>query len=370
MSSTSALFKPIKIGSTQLEHRIVLAPLTRRRSDKNHVPTTLQQEYYAQRATKGGMLITEGVLISPMAGGYRGAPGIYSDQMIQGWKKITDAVHAKGGFIYMQLWHVGRATGSVLLPNNAQPVSASPIAIKGPNTHTDGSDFEVPHALTVEEIAETVQDYVQAAKNAITAGFDGVEIHGANGYLLDQFINSISNQRTDQYGGSIANRARFILETVAAVSQSIGAERVGIRMSPWSEFQDVEDETPYETWGYIIDKLQEHHPDLAYVHMVEPRDDFARKTRNDTVNSLDPFRAKWKGTFISAGGYTTNPALAAQVADKTGNMIAIGRAFIANPDLVYRLKHGLPLNKYNRATFYSEGPVGYTDYPFAEEVEA
>ncbi|KAI8141983.1 hypothetical protein BJV82DRAFT_714451 [Fennellomyces sp. T-0311] len=366
MPSTSALFKPIKIGNIQLEHRVVLAPLTRFRNDKNHVPTALQQEYYTQRATNGGLLISEATFVSPMSGGYPGAPGIYDDEMIRGWKKITDAVHAKGGFMYLQLWHVGRATGSALLPNHARPVSASTIAIRGPNIYTGGSDFEVPHALTIEEIAQTIQDYVQAAKNAIAAGFDGVEIHAANGYLPDQFLNSASNNRTDQYGGSIENRARFILELVDALSQ-VGIERVGIRLSPWSEFHDVKDDTPYETWGYLIDKLQERHPNMAYIHMIEPRDDFKERSVIDTVNTLDPFRAKWKGTFISAGGYTTKPTLAAEIADKTGNMIAIGRAFIANPDLVHRLKHDLPLNKYNRATFYTGGPVGYIDYPFAEE---
>ncbi|KAI8137294.1 hypothetical protein BJV82DRAFT_525495 [Fennellomyces sp. T-0311] len=369
MASTSALFEPIKVGNNQLEHRVVLAPLTRFRCDENHVPTDLVEEYYTQRTTKGGLLITEATFITPTAGAYPGAPGIYTESQIEAWKKVTASVHAKGGFIYLQLWHVGRATLSVFLPEGVKPVSSSEIAIQGNNPFT-GGDFEVPHALTIEEIAQIQQDYAQAAKNAIAAGFDGVEIHSANGYLLDQFINTSSNKRTDAYGGSIENRTRFTLETVKSVADAIGAERVGIRLSPWSEFQDMKDDTPYDTWGYIVDQLQENHPNLAYLHMIEPRDDFSRKTQKDTVNTLDPFRAKWKGTFMSAGGYTTDPSLASQVADKTGNLIAIGRAFIANPDIVHRLKNGLPLTKYNRDTFYTPGPVGYTDYPFAEETQA
>ncbi|KAI9495763.1 12-oxo-phytodienoic acid-like protein [Zychaea mexicana] len=363
MASNSALFQPIKIGKTQLDHRVVLAPLTRFRSDENHVPTALQQEYYAQRATKGGLLISEATFISPTAGAYPGAPGIYSKMQVEGWKPVTDAVHAKGGVIYLQLWHVGRVTASAILPNNVLPVSASPIAMKGRNMYSK-KDNEVPHALTVEEIQSVIKNYAQAAKNAIAAGFDGVEIHGANGYLIDQFTNSCSNKRMDQYGGSIENRTRMALEVVKAVTDAVGAERVGIRLSPWSEANQIYDDTPYDTWGYLVEQLQARHGKMAYIHMVEPRDDFSRRTRNDTANSLDPFRRVWKGTFLSAGGYTTNPQLAAKIADETGNLIVFGRAFIANPDIVERLKNGWPLTKYNRKTFYSQGAVGYTDYPF------
>ncbi|KAG2227074.1 hypothetical protein INT45_003804 [Circinella minor] len=363
MTSNSALFRPIKVGNSQLEHRVVLAPLTRFRSDENHVPTDLQREYYSQRSTKGGLLISEATFINPYAGAYPGAPGIYNQEQIEGWKKVTSAVHEKGGIIYLQLWHVGRATTSVILPNNALPVSSSPVAMKGRNNYSK-KEYEVPHALTVEEIQLILKDYAQAAKNAIAAGFDGVEIHGANGYLLDQFLNDNLNKRTDQYGGSIENRARFHLEAVNAVTNAIGAERVGIRLSPWSEANGISDSTPYETWGYLVNELQKNHSNMAYIHMIEPRDDFSRRTRNDTANSLDPFRRIWKGVFFSAGGYTTNPQLAARIADETGNLIVLGRAFIANPDIVERLKNGWPLNKYNRKTFYSNGPVGYTDYPF------
>lgn len=233
--SQSVLFQPIKVGNHQLEHRVVLCPLTRCRADVNHVPTDLMKEYYTQRTTKGGLLITEATFISPTAGAYPQVPGIYNEEQVAAWKKITDAVHAKGGIIYLQLWHVGRATSSKLLPDGKQPVSASAVAIQGPNLL--GDEYEVPHPLSVEEIAEIVQDYVKASENAIRAGFDGVEIHSANGYLLDQFINTSSNKRTDQYGGSIENRARFTLEVVDAVTKAIGHNRTGIRFSPWSEFQ-------------------------------------------------------------------------------------------------------------------------------------
>ncbi|KAJ8657244.1 hypothetical protein O0I10_007060 [Lichtheimia ornata] len=362
MVSSSALFSPIQLGASKLQHRVVLAPLTRFRSDDNHVPTELNKEYYTQRATPGGLLITEATFISPTSGLYPHAPGIYTQEQINAWKSITDAVHAKQGVIYLQLWHVGRASSKIFM-NGHTPDSASAIPISGTSLFT-GKEWEVPHALTVEEIKGIVGDYAQAAKNAIEAGFDGVEIHSANGYLLDQFINTSSNKRTDEYGGPIENRTRFTLEVVDAVTNAIGAERVGIRFSPWSEFQDMVDEIPYDTWGYLVSQLQEKHSDMAYIHMIEPRDDFSRKTKNDTANTLDPFRKVWKGAFISAGGYTTNPALAQKVAEETGNLVAIGRAFIANPDIVERLRNGWPLTKYNRDTFYSPGAVGYTDYPF------
>lgn len=338
MVSSSALFSPIQVGAFKLQHRVVLAPLTRFRADDNHVPTELQKEYYAQRATPGGLLISEATFISPTSGLYPHAPGIYTQEQIDAWKTVTDAVHAKQGVIFLQLWNVGRATSSIFM-NGHTPDSASAIPISGTSLFT-GKEWEVPHALTVEEIKGIVNDYAQPAKNAIEAGFDGVEIHSANGYLLDQFINTSSNKRTDEYGGPIENRCRFTLEVVDAVTKAIGAERVGIRFSPWSEFQDMADDTPYDTWGYLVSQLQEKHSDMAYLHMIEPRDDFSRKTKNDTVNSLDPFRKIWKGVFISAGGYTTNPELAKKVAEETGNLVAIGRAFIANPDIVERLRNG------------------------------
>ncbi|KAI8142849.1 hypothetical protein BJV82DRAFT_559250 [Fennellomyces sp. T-0311] len=369
MASTSSLFKPIKVGNIQLEHRVVLPPMNRFRNDENRVPTALVEEYYEQRTTKGGLLINEGTGISPGAGVYPGQTSIFTQEQIQGWKRVTDRVHAKGGFIFCQLWHPGRATNSSLLPDNTLPISSSATPIKEGIFPITGKKYETPRALRIDEIPGIIQEYVQAAKNAIEAGFDGVEVHGANGYLIDQFTNSSTNFRTDKYGGSVENRVRFALEVVQAVCDAIGESYVGIRLSPWSEFHGIYDDTPYETWGYLVKELQARNPNLAYLHMVEPRGDHGRKTVNDTTNTLDPFRALWKGPFISAGGYTYDPKLAEDVADSTGNLIAFGRSFVANPDIVYRLKYGLPLTKYDRSTFYTNGAVGYVDYPFYEDVQ-
>ncbi|KAI8145276.1 hypothetical protein BJV82DRAFT_555901 [Fennellomyces sp. T-0311] len=361
-----AIFEPTKIGNHQLQHRIVLAPLTRFRSDEKHAPTDLGVEYYRQRTTPGGLLISEGILTSPSAGGLPGVPEIFTKEQVEGWRKVTEAVHEKGGIIFAQIWHAGRYGSAYYNPGNTAPVGPSPIAARGINVFIPPLGtvpYETPRELTKDEIKDLVKEFVTAAENAIKAGFDGVELHGANGLLIDQFINSTSNKRTDEYGGSIENRARFALEIEQSISASIGPERVGFRFSPWGGQGDVGDDTPYATWGYILEKLN---PKLAYVHFVEPRDDAVRQSP-DWENSLDPFRKIWKGPFISAGGYTNNTDLIKSVAEETGNLIAIGRAYIANPDLVERLKHGWPLNKYNRDTFYTTGPVGYIDYPFYTE---
>ncbi|KAI7902616.1 uncharacterized protein BX663DRAFT_509872 [Cokeromyces recurvatus] len=360
MSSNSALFTPMKLGKHELKHRIALVPLTRFRADENAVPTDLMAEYYEQRATDGGLLLTEACFITFKAGSYPRAPGIYTKEQIAGWKKVTDRVHAKGGVIFLQLWHIGRAAMSAHI--GEQPVSASDIPISGVNLL--GLPQEKPRALTIPEIKSLIQDYRQAALNAMEAGFDGVEIHSANGYLLDQFINTSSNKRTDMYGGSIENRCRLPLEVVDAVVETIGAERTAIRFSPWSGFQDMEDATPYETWGYLVKSLQEKHSNLAFLDFIEPRADFTADSYDNKSDTLDPFRKAWKGPFISAGGYTYNTQAAFDTAEKTGNMIGFGRLFISNPDLVERLRHGWPLNKYDRSTFYTHDAKGYTDYPF------
>ncbi|KAG1549829.1 hypothetical protein G6F51_002822 [Rhizopus arrhizus] len=355
------LFEPINIGKNELQHRVVLAPLTRFRATLEAVPTELMVEYYKQRASPGGLLITEATFIDRLAGGYLRAPGIYTKEQIEGWKKVTEAVHQKGGIIYLQLWHIGRANLSKLNPNNEQVVSASAIAIPGKNIM--GGDNEIPRPLEVHEIKEIVQQYKRAALNAIEAGFDGVEIHNANGYLLDQFVNTSSNQRTDEYGGSVENRARFSLEVVDAVVDAIGPERTAIRFSPGGSFQGMGDEDPVKTWSYLTSSLQEKHSQLAYVHFIEPRSNFFTDDAN-TADSLDPFRKLWKGPFITAGGFSTAIKHAVDVAEKTGDLIAFGRSFIANPDLPERIKKEVELNKYNRDTFYTNDAVGYTDYPF------
>ncbi|CEP18408.1 hypothetical protein [Parasitella parasitica] len=357
------IFSPIKVGTNSLQHRVVLCPLTRFRSDPASVPSALQAEYYKQRATDGGLLITEATLISPSAGGYPRAPGIFNKEQIEGWKKVTSAVHEKKGVIFTQLWHVGRVGSKFLNPNQKQVVSASEIPVSGKNPQ--GNDYEVPRALQVDEIKEIVNDYTQSAKNAIEAGFDGVELHGANGYLIDQFINSSSNKRTDMYGGSIENRARFALEIVDSVAKAVGVERTAIRFSPGNSYQDMGDDTVIETWSYITSQLQKRHPDLAYLHFMEA-DAFLK---DKLVDTLEPYRALWKGPFITANGYSTAPDQAIELAEKTGDLVAFGRAFISNPDLVERLRQGHELAQFDNSTFYTNDAAGYTDYPFYNETK-
>ncbi|KAI8343901.1 hypothetical protein BC941DRAFT_364928 [Chlamydoabsidia padenii] len=360
--TTPTLLSPIKIGEHTLDHRVVLAPLTRFRNTKEGVITDLVVEYYTQRATKGGLLITDATQITASAGGYPFAPGIFTDEQIAGWRRVTDAVHAKGGLIYNQLWHIGRATLSSCLPNNELPAAPSAIAIQGNSLF--GTPFEVPHALTVDEIKDIVNDFAVAAKNAMKAGFDGVEIHGANGYLIDQFINTSSNTRTDEYGGSIENRARFPLQVLDAVVNAVGANKTSIRFSPWSGFQDMEDATPVETWSYLTEQIQTNHPDLAYLHFVESREGGHSDEELKEHESLDPFRTIWQGPFITSGGFTDPKKAIQRCEDSPNNLIAFGRIFIANPDLVDRIRNDWPLNKYHRPTFYTHGPEGYIDYPF------
>ncbi|KAI8100087.1 uncharacterized protein BX664DRAFT_290598 [Halteromyces radiatus] len=367
-ATTSALFTPIKIGQHLLKHRVVLPPMTRMRADDHGNPTEQYAEYYKQRATPGGLLLTEATAISPSAGAFPHTAGIYTNDQIAAWKKVTDAVHEKGGIIFVQIWHGGRASFSFLLPDNQSTVSASDIAIEGNSPF--GAPYEKPRALEVEEIKSIIQDFVQAAKNAIAAGFDGVEIHGANGFLVDQFINTSSNKRTDQYGGSIENRTRFALEVVDATTKAIGDDKTAIRLSPWGGFHDMKDDTALATWSYITEQLEKKHPHLAYLHFIEARSDPMTDTptelkEGEKTETLDPFRALWSGPFISAGNYTYDMKSVFDRAESSpNNLVAIGRAFIANPDLVERLRNNWKLNPYDRATFYTSGPEGYTDYPF------
>jgi 2,4-dienoyl-CoA reductase-like NADH-dependent reductase (Old Yellow Enzyme family) len=361
--SSAALFTPLKLGAKELKHHVVLAPLTRMKSTtETNVPTDLMTTYYSQRASDGGLLITEGTVISAEAGAGPKVPGIFTKEQIDAWRKVTDAVHKKGGIIYVQIWHPGRTAVSSSRAGRP-PLSSSGIPIRG-NEFT-GVPYEVPHALTIPEIKQVTQEFKQSALNAIEAGFDGVEVHAANGYLLDEFINSTSNIRTDIYGGSIENRTRFTLEVVDAVVEAIGAERTGIRFSPFGVFRDIGDATPYDTWGHLLKVLQLKHPRLSYAHFLDARGDIAIDKNVETENTLDPFRKQWNGVFISAGPYTHDVQSAFDTAEKHGDLIAFGRSFIANPDLAERLRNGWPLNKYNRSTFYgTPGEVGYTDYPF------
>lgn len=351
------IFQPYNLGPLTLANRIVMAPLTRNRAGAGLVPGPHAAEYNAQRAT-AGLIITEATQISPQAQGYQDTPGIYTSEQIAGWRVITDAVHAKGGRIFLQIWHVGRVSHVDLQPGGAAPVAPSAIA-SGTKTFVNNgfAETSTPRALTLEEIPGIVDDFRQAAANAIAAGFDGVEIHGANGYLLDQFAKDGANQRTDAYGGSVENRARLMIEVATAITAEIGADRTGIRLSPVSPANGVFSSEPQAQFDYIVDKLNAL--GLVYLHVVEgatggPRDvapfDFAG------------LRARFSGTYIANNGYDLDLATAHLTSGKA-DLIAFGRPFIANPDLVARLKAGASLNAIDPATIYGGGAKGYTDYP-------
>lgn len=362
-----SLFTPLRLGAVELAHRVVMAPLTRLRSRQpGDVPHALNAEYYGQRASQGGLIVTEATDISPSARGYPGAPGIYSREQIEGWKEVTEAVHAKGGIIYCQIWHTGRVSHSSMQPGLGLPGAPSAVPVTGMK-HMDVTgapvDFETPRELEVEEIAAIVADFRQAVVNARAAGFDGVEVHGANGYLIDQFLRDGSNRRTDAYGGSIHNRVRFLLEVIDAVISAWEPGRVGIRLSPWGGFNDMADSETTLLFNHAARALGER--DIGYIHLVEPRAD-----QNSDVNAVDPdapdaaetFRGAFGGPVISAGGYVVDTADAA-VAEGRADAIAFGRLFIANPDLPERFRRGAPLNPYDRSTFYGGGASGYVDYP-------
>ncbi|KIY66549.1 NADH:flavin oxidoreductase/NADH oxidase [Cylindrobasidium torrendii FP15055 ss-10] len=370
----SNLYKPIKLGPLELSHRIVLAPLTRYRATDDHVPLPTVKEYYGQRASiPGTLLITEATYIAAKAGGDSNVPGIWNDAQIAAWKEVTDTVHAKGSYIFLQLWALGRAADPKELrkENPDFPyVSASNIRMKGASL--SGAVDEDPKPLTLDEIKEYVALYGQAATNAVhKAGFDGVEIHGANGYLPDQFLQDVSNDRTDAYGGSIENRARFALEITDACVKAVGADRVGYRVSPWSAFQDMRMEEPIPTFAYLATQLKERYPDFGYFHAVEPRVNGNVNREAADHENIQFLRDIWAPkVFISAGGFHKENAEAlADAADN--NIIAFGRQFLANPDIHRKLVENLPVTKYDRDTFYLRGDNtgrGYTDYPVADEL--
>ncbi|HAJ71062.1 MAG TPA: alkene reductase [Methylophilaceae bacterium] len=351
------LFSPIKLGSIDLKNRIVMAPLTRNRAGEGGVPQSMNVTYYEQRAT-AGLIVTEATPISAMAHGYPALPGIYTDAQVAGWKKVTDAVHAQGGKIVIQLWHVGRISHPSLLPNNAQPVAPSAIKPAGQAfTYQGLQDYVVPRALVVDEIPTIIQDYVHATQCAIAAGFDGVEIHAANGYLLDQFLRDGSNHRTDQYGGSIENRSRFLLEVVQAVVRVIGADRVGVRLSPVNPFNDMKDSQPQVLFNAVAQSLNAF--DLAYLHAVEGG--IHGGGESDPFDFI-AFRKLFKNAYMANLGYDKlrgNTAIASGHAD----VVAYGVPFIANPDLVARFAKDAPLNEADSTTFYGGSEKGYTDYP-------
>ncbi|KAI0063566.1 NADH:flavin oxidoreductase/NADH oxidase [Artomyces pyxidatus] len=367
---SSKLFQPIQFGHAALKHRVVMAPLTRNRGDKTHTHTDLALEHYSTRASvPGTLIITEATFISHKASGYTfHAPGIWREDQIASWKKIVDAVHARGSFIYLQIWALGRSASpeQLALEDPSFPyVGAGDVPIEGFS--------KTPRALTKDEIKEYVQLYATAAANGVhKAGFDGVEIHGANGYLVDQFLKEHSNNRTDEYGGTPEKRTKFALEVVEAVTAAIGAERVGLRLSPWpSAYEPLETYDPRPTYSHLVTQIRERFPSFGYLHVVEPRIRGSFDRENNNTESNDFLRDIWGSrTWVSAGGYVRENAI--KQADERGEIIAFGRLYTSNPDLPIRLEKNLPLTPYDRSTFYTlETPVGYNDYlPAQLEKEA
>ena len=369
-----SLFSPLQVGPYRLDHRVVMAPLTRMRAEKgSFAPRPLNAEYYRQRATRGGLVIAEASPVMATGRGNAGTPGIYSEQQVKGWREVVDAVHAKGGLIFLQLWHVGRVSHSSFQPDGALPVAPSAVPITGAGMVTltafgKPEPYETPRALETGEIAGVIDSFRQGARNALQAGFDGVEIHGANGYLIEQFLQSHTNLRTDQYGGSTINRTRFLMEVVEAVIGVWGANRVGVRLSPYGVANGSGEAVPLPLYTHVIDALNPL--GLAYLHFIEPRSSGAGRAEVNHQNvpaAMEVFRPIWKGVLITAGGFNGDSAEAA-VAAGHADAIAFGRIFISNPDLPRRLKHGFPITPYNRATFYGGEEAGYTDYPAHDEL--
>jgi N-ethylmaleimide reductase len=369
-----SLFSPLKIGPYHLAHRLVMAPLTRMRAEKPGLaPRPLNTEYYAQRATPGGLIIAEASPVTATGFGSPGVPGIYSEQQIKGWRDVVDAVHAKGGLIFLQLWHVGRVSHSSFQPGGVLPMAPSAVAIseKLKTATADGkvTTYETPRALETSEIPGVIDAYRQGAANALKAGFDGVEVHGANGYLIEQFLQSHTNLRTDGYGGSVENRTCFLLEVAQAVIGVWGADRVGVRLSPYGVANDSGEPDPMPLYSHAIQSLDKL--GLAYLHFVEPRSSGAGRAEVNHQNvpsAMELFRPMWRGVLMSAGGFTGETANAA-ISAGHADAIAFGRIFISNPDLPRRLQRGFPLTPYNRATFYGGEAAGYTDYPEYGELE-
>ena len=353
---TNQLFTPITLGNCQLPNRIVMAPLTRMRAPDN-IPTDLMVEYYRQRAT-AGLIITEATPITPMGIGYPATPGIYNEQQIDGWQKVTKAVHDQDGRIFLQIWHVGRISHPDFHQGEL-PVAPSAIAAKGQAvTPTGMQAFVVPRALATEELPTVVEQYRQAAENALAAGFDGVEIHGANGYLLDQFLRDGTNQRTDDFGGSIENRCRLLLQVAEAVIAVCGAGRVGLRLSPSGTFNDMSDSNPEALFSYLLAQLSPLN--LAYLHLVDALEGDIR--HGAKVVELALLRQAYQGKLIVCGGYDAARAEQA-IASGLTDAVAFGELYIANPDLVARFQANAPLNTPDAATYYGGDEKGYTDYP-------
>ena len=352
------IFSPYTMGSLQLKNRTVMAPLTRSRAEAGNLPSSFAAEYYGQRAG-AGLIVTEATQAGAGGQGYISTPGIHIPEQVAAWRKVTDAVHSKGGMIFVQLWRVGRISHPDFR-NGEVPVAPSAIAPRGVQTFTaEGlKDIPPPRALEIAEIQAIVEEFRSAAINVKAAGFDGVEVHGANGYLLDQFLEDGTNKRSDEYGGSVENRARLLFEVIAAVGQVLGSDRVGVRLSPGGTFNDMCDCHPADTFGYVVKRMATMN--LAYLHLIEPAPSTGEHPLPDL--SAHYFRPLYPGTLIAAAGYTrerANDVLQQGLAD----LVAFGQPFLANPDLVERFRRGAKLNKPNPATYYGGGAEGYTDYP-------
>jgi N-ethylmaleimide reductase len=366
---TELLFQPIKVGRYNLRHRIVMAPLTRSRSRQpGNIPTALNACYYAQRAS-AALIISEAAQVSMQGQGYAWTPGIHNREQVEGWRLVTDAVHKASGLIFLQLWHVGRISHPSLQPDGMLPVSPSAIKPSGQafieNEKGEGefAPFVTPRALQIEEMPYLVRQYVCGARNALEAGFDGVEIHAANGYLLDQFIQSSTNKRTDEYGGPIENRERLLLEVVEAVSEVWRPDRVGVCLSPLGTMNDISDSDPETTFGTVAARLSDYR--LAYLHIVNPAiAALEKKTKPEPIalRMVELMRESYRGTLIMAGGLDQDTA-EDWLRQGKADLIAFGRKFLANPDLPERFRRHAPLNADDRSTYYGGGAKGYTDYP-------
>jgi len=363
--TTSRLLEPTKLGPITLPNRLVMAPMTRNRAaPPGMVPSPLAAEYYGQRAS-AGLIITEATQVSQQGQGYQDTPGIYSKDQVEGWRKVTERVHARGGRIFNQIWHVGRISHTSLQVGGGKPVAPSAIRAKAKTfVNNQFADVSEPRALELSEIPAVIDDFRRGAANALAAGFDGVEIHGATGYLLDQFAKDGANKRTDGYGGSIENRAKLMLEVSKAVVAEVGPERTGIRISPVAPSNDVSDSNPQPLFDHIVDGLEALK--LTYIHVIEGATGGPHDVATFDYGSL---RKRFKRAYIANNGYDFALAenmLAANAVD----LIAFGKPFISNPDLVERLKRGAPLSEWDKATFYGGGAKGYTDYPTLDAKQA
>jgi len=351
----------LKIGNLELKNRIIMAPMTRSRADDAGVQTEIVTKYYRQRAS-AGLIITEATNVSAMAKGYVRTPGIYTDEQIESWSKVASAVHARGGKIFMQIFHTGRISLPDFLPDNAQPVAPSTVKANGKNQTDDGpKDFVEPREMTVEEIKQTVKDFANAAKNAIAAGFDGVELHAANGYLVHQFLGTNTNLRTDEYGGSFENRTRFLFELVDAISDVIGSQRLGVKISPTVPFNDMQEADAEGFYPFVVRELNKKK--LAYLHVG------FEETPTDEINWHEKLRSIYNSIYFANGGFTKESG-EKLLAENKADAIAYGKLFIANPDLPERFRENAPLNALDDSSFYATGEKGYTDYPALEQAVA